>query len=293
MINKQNTPKPALNHTVNNESVSIIIPLYNRKEMLCRALRSVLNQTVLPCEILICDDGSTDNPQSIMSDFAESAVEIIWLENKECHGVSHARNQGIAAAKGDFIAFLDSDDEWLPKKLELQLAFFKENPEYNIIHADEIWIRNGVRVNPRKRFIKTGGDIFNRSLDFSLIAPSAVMARHEIFDKCGVFDETLQVCEDYDLWLRIMLAGEEFGFISTPLVTRYAGHAGQLSTRYEAMDRFRAKSLYKLLQTVKMPVDKYELMKDTLHKKSRILLAGAKKRSHYEDEKIFQSYLDF
>jgi GT2 family glycosyltransferase len=119
------------------------------------------------------------------------------------------------------------------------------------------------------------------------------MARRKIFDKCGVFDETFPVCEDYDLWLRIMLAGEQFGFISKPLVTRYAGHAGQLSTRYEAMDRFRAKSLYKLLQTVKMPVDRYELMKDILHKKSRILLAGAKKRSHYEDEKIFQSYLDF
>ena len=264
MINSSIIVKPTLNHTVNNKSVSIIIPLYNRKEMLCRALRSVLNQTVLPYEILICDDGSTDNPQSIMSDFSESAVPIIWLENKECHGVSHARNQGIAAAKGDFIAFLDSDDEWLPKKLELQLAFFKENPEYNIIHADEIWIRNGVRVNPCKRFIKTGGNIFNRSLDFSLIAPSAVMARREIFDKCGVFDETLQVCEDYDLWLRIMLAGEEFGFISTPLVTRYAGHAGQLSTRYEAMDRFRAESLYKLLQMTNIPTDKREKMQKTL-----------------------------
>ena len=293
MINKQNTAKAIFNRTINNKSVSIIIPLYNRKELLCRALRSVLNQTVLPCEILICDDGSTDNPQSIMSDFAESAVEIIWLENKECRGVSHARNRGIAAAKGDFIAFLDSDDEWLPKKLELQLAFFRENPEYTIIHADEIWIRNGVRVNPCKRFIKTGGDIFNRSLDFSLIAPSAVMARREIFDKCGVFDETFPVCEDYDLWLRIMLSGEEFGFISTPLVTRYAGHDGQLSTRYEAMDRFRAASLYKLLQMPDIPADKREKMQKTLHQKAQILLKGAEKRNNTDNIKLFQRYLNF
>ena len=293
MINSSIIVKPTLNHTVNNESVSIIIPLYNRKELLCRALRSVLNQTVLPYEILICDDGSTDNPQSIMSDFAESAVEIIWLENKECHGVSHARNQGIAAAKGDFIAFLDSDDEWLPKKLELQLAFFKENPQFNIIHGEEIWIRNGVRVNPCKRFIKTGGNIFNRSLDFSLIAPSAVMAKREIFDKCGIFDENLPVCEDYDLWLRIMLAGEEFGFISTPLVTRYAGHAGQLSTRYEAMDRFRAESLYKLLQMMNIPTDKREKMQKTLHQKAQILLKGAEKRNNNDNIKLFQSYLNF
>ena len=293
MKNNKNTLKTHFKHIVNNISVSIIIPLHNRKELLKRALYSVLKQTILPLEILICDDGSTDNPQSIMSDFAESAVEIIWLENKECHGVSHARNQGIAAAKGDFIAFLDSDDEWLPKKLELQLAFFRENPEYNIIHADEIWIRNGVRVNPCKRFIKTGGNIFNRSLDFSLIAPSAVMAKREIFDKCGIFDENLPVCEDYDLWLRIMLTGEEFGFISTPLVTRYAGHAGQLSTRYEAMDRFRAESLYKLLQMTNIPTDKREKMQETLHQKAQILLKGAEKRNNNDNIKLFQSYLDF
>lgn len=293
MINSSIIVKTTLKHAANNESVSIIIPLYNRKELLCRALRSVLNQTILPLEILICDDGSTDNPQSIMSDFAKSAVPIIWLENKECHGVSHARNQGIAAAKGDFIAFLDSDDEWLPKKLELQLAFFKENPQFNIIHGEEIWIRNGVRVNPCKRFIKTGGNIFNRSLDFSLIAPSAVMAKREIFDKCGIFDENLPVCEDYDLWLRIMLAGEEFGFISTPLVTRYAGHAGQLSTRYEAMDRFRAESLYKLLQMTNIPTDKRKKMQKTLHQKAQILLKGAEKRNNNDNIKLFQSYLNF
>ena len=293
MKNNKNALKTYFKHAVNNTSVSIIIPLHNRKELLKRALYSVLKQTILPLEILICNDGSTDNPQSIMSDFSESAVPIIWLENKECHGVSHARNQGIAAAKGDFIAFLDSDDEWLPKKLELQLAFFKENPQFNIIHGEEIWIRNGVRVNPCKRFIKTGGNIFNRSLDFSLIAPSAVMAKREIFDKCGIFDENLPVCEDYDLWLRIMLAGEEFGFISTPLVTRYAGHAGQLSTRYEAMDRFRAESLYKLLQMTNIPTDKREKMQKTLHQKAQILLKGAEKRNNNDNIKLFQSYLNF
>ena len=285
--------KHKLNTTVIKESVSIIIPLCNRKELLKRALYSVFNQTILPFEILVCDDGSDDNPQNIMTDFTNVDIPIYWLRTEKCHGVSHARNRGIAYAKGNFIAFLDSDDEWMSKKLELQLAFFREQPQFNIIHGEEIWIRNGVRVNPCEKFRKSGGDIFDRSVNFSLIAPSTVMAKREIFDKCGVFDESLPVCEDYDLWLRIMLSGEEFGFIPTPLVTRYAGHSGQLSTRYEAMDRFRAQSLYKLLQTIKMPPDKYEIMQKILHKKAQILLKGAEKRSHYDDVKIFRSYLDF
>lgn len=285
--------KTNLNHTKPRKDVSIIIPLHNRRELLKRALYSVLNQTILPLEILICDDGSDDNPQSIMSNFANvDDIPIYWLRSEKCHGVSHARNRGIAAANGKFIAFLDSDDEWLPKKLELQSAFFSEHPQFNIIHGEEIWIRNGVRVNPCEKFRKSGGDIFNRSVNFSLIAPSAVMAKREVFDKCGVFDESLPVCEDYDLWLRIMLSGDEFGFISTPLVTRYAGHSGQLSTRYEAMDRFRAESLYKLLQTAKLPTDKLEIIRKTLHKKAQILLKGAEKRCHYNDIKIFQNYLN-
>lgn len=287
----ENHVKPNFKRIAQQEDVSIIIPLHNRKDMVRQALNSILHQTVLPCEILICDDGSDDNPQNIMADFLNTDTKINWLRTQKCYGVSHARNRGIAAAKGKIIAFLDSDDEWLPKKLELQIKFFRENPQFNIIHCDEIWIRNGVRVNPRAKFRKTGGDIFERSVNFSLIAPSAVMAKREIFDKCGTFDENLPVCEDYDLWIRIMIAGEEFGFVSTPLVTRYAGHEGQLSTRYEAMDKFRAKSLYNLLQTQNIPEDKREIMRKILHRKAQILLNGARKRSHYNDVRIFQNYL--
>lgn len=273
-------------------NISVIIPLHNRKNMISRALNSVLNQTVLPCEILICDDGSDDAPQSVMADLRNANTEIKWLRTEKCCGVSHARNRGIAAAKGEFIAFLDSDDEWLPKKSELQLNFFRQNPQFNIIHCDEIWIRNAVRVNPKAKFRKAGGDIFERSVDFSLIAPSAVMARREIFDTYGVFDENLPVCEDYDLWLRIMLGNEEFGFIPTALVTRYAGHDGQLSKRYEAMDKFRAKSLYNLLQTQNIPEDKRKIMQKVLHQKAQVLLNGAQKRGHHDDVPVFRSYLD-
>lgn len=293
MINNKKVLNTHYKCTTDNVSVSVIIPLHNRRNFINKAISSILNQTVLPYEILICDDGSDDNPQDIMTDFTKLNTEIHWLKTEKCYGVSHARNRGIYAAKGDFIAFLDSDDEWLPKKLELQLAFFKENPQFNIIHTEEIWIRNGIRVNPQEKFRKSGGDIFDKSINFSLIAPSAVMAKREIFDKCGIFDENLPVCEDYDLWLRIMLTGEEFGFISTPLVTRHAGHPGQLSTRYEAMDKFRAASLYKLLQMPNIPTDKREKIQKTLHQKAQILLKGAEKRNNNDNIKLFQSYLNF
>lgn len=280
------------NQVSRHKDVSVIIPLHNRKDMISRALNSILNQTFLPCEILICDDGSSDNPQDVMANFLNANTEIKWLRTENCYGVSHARNRGIAAAKGKFIAFLDSDDEWLPKKLELQLNFFKQNRQFNIIHCDEIWIRNSVRVNPKVKFRKAGGDIFERSVNFSLIAPSAVMAKREVFDKYGVFDENLPVCEDYDLWLRIMIGNEEFGFIPTPLVTRYAGHEGQLSMRYEAIDKFRAKSLYNLLQTQNISEDKREIMRRILHKKAQILLNGAQKRGHHNEAQIFRNYLN-
>ena len=269
------------------------MPAYNCEKYIEAAIRSVMAQTCESFELLVIDDGSKDDTFAIARRLAAEDARVTALKNPENMGVARTRNRGLDMARGEYVAFLDSDDEWMSKKLELQLAFFREQPQFNIIHGEEIWIRNGVRVNPCEKFRKSGGDIFNRSVNFSLIAPSAVMAKREIFDKCGVFDESLPVCEDYDLWLRIMLSGEEFGFISTPLVTRYAGHSGQLSTRYEAMDRFRAQSLYKLLQTIKMPPDKYEIMQKTLHKKAQILLKGAEKRSHYDDVKIFQSYLDF
>ncbi len=140
------------------ETVSVIIPSFNRRHCLPRALDSVLAQTVPALEIIVVDDGSSDGTRSLIaSDYPQ--VTYLWQPNR---GVSAARNAGIEAARGDWLAFLDSDDEWLPSKLELQLALASSMPQCPLVHSDEIWIRSGVRVNAMRKHEKAGGYIFER-----------------------------------------------------------------------------------------------------------------------------------
>ena len=128
-------------------SISVIIPVYNRYNLIDRAIKSVLEQTRRPDEIIVIDDGSTDGTDKII---INSYPDIILLKQKN-RGVSYARNNGIKNAKGTWITLLDSDDEWLPEKLEKQLMTLQDNSSSQICHTDEIWIRNGVRVNPMKK----------------------------------------------------------------------------------------------------------------------------------------------
>ena len=134
-------------------SVSVVIPSFNRSEVLQRALKSVYVQTRQPDEVIVVDDGSTDSTREMLRDSFPD-VEYLYQSNQ---GVSSARNRGIERAKGNWIAFLDSDDEWLPNKLENQQAVVSNNAEIKVCHTEEIWVRNGVRVNQMKKHEKAGG----------------------------------------------------------------------------------------------------------------------------------------
>ena len=179
--------------------VSVIIPTYNRGWIIKEAIDSVMVQDYRDFELIIVDDGSTDNTPDILNSY-RGDIKVFRQENQ---GVSAARNRGLAAASGRFIAFLDSDDLWLPRKLRRQVDFFSSNPDACICQTEEIWIRNNMRVNPKKRHKKPRGMIFEPSLALCLVSPSAVMIRRSLFEEVGGFDETLPACEDYDLWLRI------------------------------------------------------------------------------------------
>jgi len=179
--------------------VSVIIPTYNRALYLKEAIDSVLSQDFCDFELIVVDDGSTDATSDIIDSY-NGAFRYICQRHR---GVSAARNTGISHAKGTFVAFLDSDDLWLPKKLSAQVDFFREHPEALICQTEEIWIRNGTRVNSKKRHKKYSGDIFEKALPLCIVSPSAVMIKKNLFDLVGLFDESLPVCEDYDLWLRI------------------------------------------------------------------------------------------
>ncbi len=253
--------------------VSVIIPTYNRRELLPRALRSVLLQENVIYEVIVIDDGSTDGTgEMVRKDFPQASYF-----HQENQGPSAARNRGIEKARGEWIAFLDSDDEWLPGKLLAQLDFFQQNPGLKIAQTEEIWIRDGKRVNPMTKHKKYGGWIFEKCLPLCVISPSAVMIHRDLFEEVGLFDESLPACEDYDLWLRIA-ARHPVGLLETPYITRYGGHQDQTSHKYPAMDQFRIQSLIKILKTGVLNTEQSDAARKMLTEKSRIFVQGALKR---------------
>ena len=267
-----------------NFLITVILPTYNRLPMLKRAIGSVLKQTYRNFEVIVVDDGSTDGTEGYLANFPKkgdryglNTCPLFVYIRQENRGVSAARNAGIKHAKGKLIALLDSDDEWLPKKLAGQIGFFQKNPEAMICQTEETWIRNGKRVNPMKKHKKHSGWIFKDCLPLCIVSPSAVMMRRELFDQVGNFDESLPACEDYDLWLRVA-AKFPIYLIDEPLTIKYGGHADQLSRTVLSLDRYRIKSLEKILNSETLHKEQWNLGFDELKKKCRIYGNGCLKR---------------
>lgn len=254
-----------------SDLVSVIIPTFNRSQFLLRAIHSVLNQTYKNIELLVVDDGSTDETHKLLTPLIEN--KSLHYIKKNNGGVSSARNAGVFSAKGKWIAFLDSDDEWLTEKLEEQLSFLKYNSHLSIVYTDEIWMRNGVRVNQKNGHRKSGGDIFLKCIQQCLIAPSSVLINKKLFVDMQGFNEEFVVCEDYDLWLKISSL-HEIGFIAKPLIIKYGGHDDQLSMKFFAMDSWRLKSMYFILLNRKLETEKKALLIKLMQQKGAILIQG-------------------
>ena len=254
--------------------ISVIIPTFNRKKTLKRAIQSVLIQSYTPYEIIVIDDGSNDGTKEWLKDNYPN-VKYIYKMNS---GVSSARNKGIKFARGDWIALLDSDDEWLPSKLKDQANEIESNPAAKFLHTNEIWIRNGVRVNQMKKHKKYGGYIFEKCLDMCRISPSSVLIKKDIFDEIGMFDETLKVCEDYDLWLRFA-SKYPVHFLDQPLIKKYGGHSDQLSKVDDGIESYRIRSLKKIMNSGILNKKQKTITKDVLVKKMYIYAKGLEKRN--------------
>lgn len=257
--------------------VDVIVPTYNRAHVLERAIQSVLSQTYQDFILHIVDDGSTDETADLLDKYEDhEKIKIYYQPNL---GVSAARNFAAFTGNSPWISFLDSDDEWFPEKLKTQCDYLLKNPDCIFLHSEEIWIRNGVRVNPKQKHKKSNDNIFVRSLDFCIISPSTVMIERSLFEKHRGFNESFTVCEDYDLWLKILLS-EKIDFIPTPLIQKYGGHEDQLSTKFVAMDYWRIKSLVKLYQSSQCSLIQKEAIKDVLLKKSELLLKSYLKHNN-------------
>ncbi len=226
-------------------------------------------------EILVIDDGSDDQTRKLIAqDYPQ--CRYLYQTNQ---GVSSARNLGIQAAQGEWLALLDSDDAWLPDKLMQQFQSLQANPGYRLCHTEEIWIRNGVRVNAMKKHTKSGGRIFQKCLPLCVISPSSVVMHRSLFDEVGLFDTSLPACEDYDLWLRVCIR-EPVLFIEQPLIIKYGGHTDQLSQKHWGMDRFRIQALEKIILSGALSETDLTATLQTLLKKAEIMAQGAEKRGN-------------
>ena len=267
-------------------NVSAVIPTFNRGHCLLRAINSVLAQTTPVDEIIVVDDGSDDKTYDLLvkSELLDMRgqlpnIRYLYQENK---GVSAARNLGIKEAENEYIALLDSDDAWAETKIERQaLKLEKKSFSCRITHTEEIWLKDGQRINPKKKHKKSGGFIFEKCLPLCCISPSSVLLHRTLFNDYGFFDEKLPACEDYDMWLRLC-AFEEVLFVEEALTIKYGGHADQLSRAFWGMDRFRVQALEKLINSGKLSKTQRSQALEMLVKKIKILLLGAKKREKKE-----------
>lgn len=268
-------------------TIAAVIPSYNRELPLARALQSVYAQSRIPDEVIVVDDGSEDGTASMMaSEFPQA--DYLYQKNQ---GVSAARNAGIKASRSEWIALLDSDDEWLPNKLFDQEQALQRNSDYTVCHTEEIWIRNGRRVNPMRKHAKSGGWIFQQCLPLCAMSPSSIMIRRDCFDQVGYFDESLPACEDYDLWLRLASRVPVL-FIEQALIVKYGGHEDQLSAKYWGMDRFRIKALQKILEQDVLKGEDRRAAIAMLKEKAKIFSQGALKRGKEEQARFYLDIVD-
>jgi glycosyltransferase involved in cell wall biosynthesis len=263
--------------------ISVVIPTYNRASKVIRAVASVLYQTFTDYEVIVVDDGSRDGTWDRLAPLAR---HIRYLRHHSNLGVSAARNTGIKASRSPFIAFLDSDDYWLPEKLSVQMDFFRGHPKAVACQTEEVWIRKGIRVNPRRKHLKPSGDIFESSLKLCLVSPSSVMLRRSLFSDVGLFDEDLPACEDYDLWLRVSCR-YPISLIPRHLVVKEGGHDDQLSFQIKGLDRFRIMALLKLITGGQLSAKQRHATVQELSEKCRIYGNGCLKRGRVTEGKYY------
>ncbi|WP_419788170.1 glycosyltransferase family 2 protein [Pseudodesulfovibrio sp.] len=261
--------------------ISIILPTYNRASFLGTALDSVFSQTWKHWELIVVDDGSTDETGALLKRYEDPRLKVLQRENG---GVSAARNTGIAQASGDVFALLDSDDEWLPKKLATQWNYMREH-SYEICQTNEIWIRGGRRVNQKAKYAKPEGWFFKDSLEMCLISPSCTMFTRSAWDNIGPFDVHMPSCEDYDMWLRTCLQ-YSVGLVDEQLTIKHGGRPDQLSNCVPCADRHRIRALVKILQCGKLDEDQADMAMSALERKVGIYMQGCEKRGKSDEAKL-------
>jgi len=268
--------------------VTAIIPTYNRLSLLREAVFSVLAQTYPPAELIVVDDGSADGTKEFCMELsAERPDTFRYLRFAHSGLPGKVRNAGARAAKGEYLAFLDSDDLWKPEKLSRQGAFFEEHPDIHVCHTREIWQRGEKVVSQAGQRHRRSGNLFPDALKKCIIGPSTVMMRRELFEEFDGFREDLEIAEDYELWLRIT-AKYPVGYIDEPLVIKRGGHPDQLSEKYGQIEIFRIKALLLNLEAGTFSGEQQELAARELVRKCRVYANGCEKRGKSEEARHYR-----
>ncbi|MGI9553882.1 MAG: glycosyltransferase [Thermodesulfobacteriota bacterium] len=261
---------------------SVIVPTFNRKDFLRTSIDSVLNQTYRDFEIIVVDDGSTDHTVTLLTDYRGRGINYIFTDHL---GVSHARNTGIRISRGAYIAFLDSDDRWDERKLEIVRQYIKNFPEISIFHTDEIWYRKGKILKQKEKHKRFDGYVYPNCLPLCSIGMSTSVVKRELFEKIGNFDESLPACEDYDLWLRSCL-NHEVKLIPQALTIKDGGRDDQLSNQH-GLDKYRIYSLEKMLDSGLLNSLQRQVTYNELVNKCTIYANGAVKRGKKDEADIY------
>lgn len=278
---------------MNRCPVSVIIPTFNRDVLVERAVNSVLDQSLQCSELIIVDDGSTDNTMKTLGKYITLAKKNIRIYRQQNRGPAAARNIGVRMARFPFVAFLDSDDHWHKRKLEKQYQYLVHNSNYQISYSREKWLRRGHHLNQKKKHIPRNGDIFTHCLQLCVVGMSTVMMKRELFDRVGFFDESLRCCEDYDLWIRISCR-YPFLLMDEPLTVKEGGREDQVSSQYRlGMDQMRIYSLRKMLDTDVLDSHQYHLAFQEFKEKVTLFANGCLKHDKTEISRSYQDLIPF
>ncbi|HEC65389.1 MAG TPA: glycosyltransferase family 2 protein [bacterium] len=206
--------------TRNNPTVSVVIPTYNRAHLIGRAIQSVLDQTYQDFEIIVVDDGSRDNTCEVINDFDDERIR--YIRHQGNRGGAVARNTGIKAARGEYTAFQDSDDEWLPEKLKKQMEIFKNvSSKVGVVYTGFWKLGNNKKIyKPQSWVTQKEGDIHKELLNGNFVTTQSAVVKKTCFRKTGMFDERLPCLQDWELWIRISKY-YHFKCIDEPLLVSY------------------------------------------------------------------------
>ena len=200
--------------------VSVVIPTHNRVELLPRAIESVLKQTYADLEIIVVSDGSTDNTEEVVKKYTDSDSRVKYIGYSPARGGNVARNIGIEASQGEYVAFLDDDDEWLPEKLDRQIDLLEKDVNVGLVYTGVriIYVNENIEYNSMS---KERGDLKKTILiDNCVGTTSTVVLRKSILKKSGMFDDKLKALQDFDLWIRIA-QHSKVDVVSEPMINYY------------------------------------------------------------------------